>query len=188
MKDKERILSVLVCAIYRTALHGSRNEIEKWRDLQPSFFEGGKQLQKGDLVMAATTIMPNAFCVGFVENVYSEFVLIREIGSDRLCKYYNEHFYVIDKKMLGHEVLEGVQYKTYQKVLKAFSSSIYSYTYRFSNISFVDNICVVEGRQVFSNDTVFKIKFEYNSKTTIKSITKLIDTETLRLVKSKKKE
>ena len=55
--------------------------------------------------------------VGFVEKVDEEndCVVIREIGSERLCNYSNEFFTVINKEKLGYEILEGVQYKIYKK-------------------------------------------------------------------------
>lgn len=83
----------------------------------------------------------------------------------------------IDKSLLGNEILEGTQYLTYQKVLKSFSNSDKSYSYRFKSISFDNDVCTVEARKSFSNDAVFSIKFKYNSKTTIKSITALINDE-----------
>ena len=62
----------------------------------------------------------NDFLVGFIDHLENDCVVIREIGSNRLCNYYNESFSVINKEKLGYELLEGVQYKTYQKALKAF--------------------------------------------------------------------
>lgn len=87
----------------------------------------------------------------------------------------------IDKTLLGYEILEGTQYLTYQKALKAFSNSDKSYTYMFKSISFDDDICTVEARKAFSNDAVFSIKFKYNSKTTIKSILALINNKEIKV-------
>lgn len=176
MKDKERILMWLVNRLYANALY-ARENIIKWRDMQPSIISNDNPLKVGDLVTTQTTFKPNDFIVGYVEEIQTDCVVIREIGSKRLCNYYNESFMRIDKSLLGNEILEGTQYLTYQKVLKAFSNSDKSYTYRFKSISFEDDICTVEARKVFSNDAVFSIKFKYNSKTTIKSIVALINKE-----------
>lgn len=176
MTDKERILMWLVNRLYANALY-SREKLIKWRDIQPSIISNDNPLQVGDLVTTQTTIKPNDFIVGYVDEIQKDCVVIREIGSKRLCNYYNESFMRIDKTLLGNEILEGTQYLTYQKVLKAFSNSDKSYTYRFKSISFDDDICTVEARKVFSNDAVFSIQFKYNSKTPIKSITALINNE-----------
>ena len=131
-------------------------------------------LANGDLVFANTSIYPNDFMVGFVDSIKYDCVVIREIGSDKLCDYYNESFSVINKDNLGYEILEGVQYETYQKALKAFSQYA-SYSSRFKSITFDDGICKVQARTMFSDDTEFEIEFKYNSKTSIKSICKLIE-------------
>ena len=66
---------------------------------------------KGDLVFANTTLHINDFVIGIVDHIENDCVVIREIGSNRLCNYYNESFSVINKEKLGYEILEGVQYK-----------------------------------------------------------------------------
>ena len=166
----------LVNRLYANALY-NREKIIKWRDIQPSIISNNNPLKVGDLVTTQTTFKPNDFIVGYVEEIQKDCVVIREIGSKRICNYYNECFMRIDKEILGNEILEGIQYLTYQKVLKGFSNSDKSYSYRFKSISFDNDICTVEARKVFSNDAVFSIKFKYNSKTTIKSITTLINNE-----------
>ncbi len=133
----------------------------------------GIKLEKGDLVYANTSIYPNDFCVGFVDSVHSDKTVIREIGSKRLCDYYNESFTKINKEKLGYEILEGVQYQTYKKVLKAFSN-IEGRT-RFRSIEFDGNKCTVTSRNKFENEISGTVEFEYNSKTTIKHITNLLN-------------
>lgn len=176
MTDKERILLWLVNRLYANTLYASE-KIIKWREMQPSILSHDSPLQVGDLVTTQTTRKTNDFIVGYVKEIQTDCVVIREIGSKRLCNYYNESFMRIDKSLLGNEILEGTQYLTYQKALKAFSNSDYSYSYRFKSISFDNDICTVEARKVFSNDAVFSIKFKHNSKTTIKSITALINAQ-----------
>ena len=170
MTDKERILICLVNRIFQGALY-SPDSVQKWRKDQPGFLEHDKQLIPGDLVTGMSTIAPNEFLVGYVDKVLPEYVVIRELGSKRLCRYYNERFMRIDKSILGYEILDGVQYETYQKVLKAFSNSNNSYGIRFQSIEFEGKICTIGARKVFSDETVYTVQFAYNAKTSIKSIT-----------------
>lgn len=174
MSDKERILISLVNAIYSKALYipAERN---KWLDMQPGLFSDRNPLQPGDLVTTVTTIEPNEFMVGFVHEVKKDSVVIREIGSDRLCDYANELFYRIDKTVIGYDILEGAQYQTYRKVLKAFEKQDHSYTYRFKSISFDGETCTVEGRRAFSNETAFTFSFDSYSRKTIKAITGMVN-------------
>ena len=174
MSDKERILICLVNRIYGKALYGSRKE---WLDMQPGLLSGKNPLQPGDLVTAFTTISPNEWMVGFVHEVKAKagIVVIREIGSDRLCNYSNETFMRIDKNILGYEILEGVQYQIYKKVKQAFTDANYAYTFRFKDISFQGDTCRVEARRSFKNETAFQIEFCYDSETTIESIVEFLN-------------
>ena len=123
-----------------------------------------------------TTIAPNAFIVGYVQEVRDDCVVIREIGSDKTCNYYNERFLKIDKAILGYEVLEGEEYRVYKKVLTAFSESD-PYSLKFRSIRFDGKTCTITGRTMFQDDAVLEASFRYNSKTTIKSIRELIEQE-----------
>ena len=167
MTDKERILMMIITRII-PALACSFS-LEKHNEYIEFCMLDSSKLRIGDLVFAATTIMPNDFMVGFLERIESNYYVIREIGSNRLCNYSNESFTKINKEKLGYEILEGVQYKTYRKVLKAFSDYT-DYSTRFKEISFEDNMCYVKGRKMFGNETCLSISFPYNSKTTIKEI------------------
>lgn len=173
MKDKERILMVIINRII-PSLYFSTSVEDKEKICKTYVFEKN-DLKHGDLVFANTTITPNDFLVGFVEKVDEEnnCVVIREIGSKRLCNYSNELFTVINKEKLGYEILEGVQYKIYEKVMKAFGEYTSYYT-RFKSLSFDGDTCIVEARVAFKQDTIFEISFPYNSNTTIKEIGKLL--------------
>lgn len=173
MKDKERILMVIVTRIIPGLLYGC-NTYQDRENYVKSYMLESKGLEKGDLVFANTSIYPNDFMVGFVEEVKKDCTVIREIGSNKLCNYFNESFTKINKEKLGYEALEGLQYKTYQKVLKAFSK-YGGYNTRFKSIAFDKNKCVVQSRAAFSNDTDFQIEFCHDSKTTIKSIGDLLE-------------
>lgn len=170
MSDKERILMAIIKGFIPYLITSYKpNEF-----IAESKFLSNEEYQKGDLVIALTTIHINPFCVGFVEDVNKKdgYVLIREIGSNKLCKYYNESFIRLNKDKLGYEILEGTQYITYQKVLKAFGYT--GYFVRFMSISFDKNICTVRAREAFKDDEIFSISFRYNSKSSIKSIANML--------------
>lgn len=170
MTDKERILLAIVTRIIPKLMHGIHIDDEECCE---SYTFKESELCKGDLVFANTTIRINEFIVGFVERVEKDCVVIRELGGDRLCNYYNESFTKINKKKLGYEYLEGTQYKTYQKVLKAFQY-LSDWT-RFKSISFDGKICTVQAREKLENDLYFEVSFPYNSKTSIKSIVVILE-------------
>lgn len=167
MTDKERILLTIITRI----IPGLMSCISKKEEYVKTFMLNNNHLKPGDLVYANAAIYPNEFVVGFVHAVKPDCVVIREIGSKRLCKYYSEAFSIINKEKLGYEILEGTQYKLYEKAIKAFSYSLY----KFKSISFNDNVCTLQARKSFSNECLFEISFSYNSKTTIKSIVTLIE-------------
>ena len=173
MTDKERILMIIASRI----IPGLMNcyNIKKRDEYVKSYLFDKENLKHGDLVMASTTITPNDFMIGFVDrlDLENDCIVIREIGSKRLCNYFNEGFYVINKEYLGYEILEGTQYKTYQKVLKAFNKYT-DYCTRFKSISFDGNKCTVQSRAIFSDDIENEWTFEYNSKTSIKTIGAII--------------
>lgn len=172
MTDKERILTCIITRIIPGLLYSSMSEHDKY---VKSYMFKKQDLQKGDLVFGNTTRVPNDFLVGFIDHIDTEkdCVVIREIGSQRLCNYYNESFTVINKDYLGYEILEGTKYKIYQKTIKAFNEFT-KYNTRFKDISFEGNICTVQARESFKDDVLFEISFSYNSKTTIKSIGELL--------------
>ena len=172
MTDKERILMTIITRVI-PGLTYCCHSFEDREKYVKSYMLSSEGLQKGDLVYANSSIYPNDFVVGFVNEIKPDCVIIREIGSDRLCNYYNESFTVINKDNLGYEILEGVQYELYQKTLKAFSKYA-RYSVKFKSISFDGNICKVQARKMFSNDTEFELEFTYNSKTTISKIGSLI--------------
>jgi len=174
MTDKERILMVIITRIIPGLLYNCQSYQDREKYVK-SYMLDKNGLEKGDLVYANTSIYPNDFIVGFIEELKDDYIVIREIGSKKLCNYYNESFTKINKDKLGYEILEGLQYEIYQKVLKAFDKYT-SYGTRFKNISFNnDNKCTVQAREMFSNDIKFEIEFTYNNKTTIKSIGKLLE-------------
>lgn len=184
MTDKERILSAIITRIIPGLLYDSATEKSKY---VKCYMLNCSDLRKGDLVFANTSIEINDFIVGFVDHIEDDCVVIREIGSNRLCNYYNESFSVINKEKLGYEILEGIQYEIYQKVRKAFVKYTL-YCTRFKSISFKGNTCIVQARKVFENDLLFEVSFSFNSKTTIHSIGKLLIENEQQCVQALKRE
>lgn len=173
MTDKERILMTIITRIIPGLMYYGYS-YEKREEYVKSYMLDTTGLQCGDLVFANTTIYPNDFVVGFIHEIKPDCVTIREIGSDRICNYYNEAFTKINKDKLGYEALEGIQYEVYQKIITAFRKYA-TYNSRLKKVSFDGDICTVAGRKKFSDETMFEISFKYNKKTTIKSIGKLIN-------------
>lgn len=170
MTDKERILSAIITRVIPGMMYTLSGEEESYVKncmLQPS------ELNKGDLVFANTSIYPNDFSVGFVHEIKKDCVVIRKIGSDKLCNYYNEGFTKINKEKLGYEILEGLQYKIYRKVCKAFEYT--DYCTRFKSLSFDGNKCTVQARTMFKDDLLFEVSFEYGKKTTVAQIGKILE-------------
>lgn len=170
MNDKERILSAIITRTIPGLLYGFGEDKEYY--VEPCMVQPGK-LNKGDLVFANTSIYPNDFSVGFVHEVKKDCVVIRKIGTQKLCNYYNEGFTKINKDRLGYEILEGLQYKTYRKVLKAFEYT--GYCTRFKSISFSGNKCTVQARTVFKNDLLFEVTFDFDKNTKVKEIGKILE-------------
>lgn len=171
MTDKERILSAVIANVIPRLIYGSFNRERE--DYVEDCMLNPSKLNKGDLVFARTSIYPNDFSVGFVHEIKEDCVVIRKIGSDKLCNYYNEGFAKINKERLGYEILEGLQYKTYKKVLKAFEYT--NYCTRFKGISFDENKCTVQARTMFKNDLLFEVTFEFDKKTAVMEIGKILE-------------
>lgn len=170
MTDKERILSAVISWLMPRLLYSGVKDRENCFEnclLEPS------KLNKGDLVAAATAMVPNDYSVGFVHEIKDDCVVIRRIGSKKLCGYYNEGFYRINKEYLGYEALEGAQYRTYRKVLKAFDTYT-GYTTRFKSISFEGDKCTVRAEKIPENSLYFEAAFEFGPKITVSEIGKIL--------------
>ncbi|WP_024346570.1 hypothetical protein [Lacrimispora indolis] len=172
MTDKERILLVIISRV----IPGLMMKISDKDEYVKGYMLGRGELKPGDLVLANTTIYPNEFMVSYVDHFDEEkdCVVVREIGSDKLCNYFNESFTIINKERLGYEILEGKQYKTYQRVLKAFGDYTEYYT-RFKSIEFEGDNCTVKARKAFENDEILSITFDHLKVKTIKGIGALLE-------------
>lgn len=170
MNDKERILYTLVQRIYMKALYGDPGEVRKWRDAQPGMLTGLNPLQKGDLVIAATSLEASPFMVGYYEG-QSETggALIREIGSDRLCDYANEWFYRIEKSILGPEILDGERYALYKKVENA-AQDINGDTYYVTAFELDDYSCKISLRKCWRKNEIRNIRLPIEKTSSIEDI------------------
>ena len=135
-----------------------------------------EDIEIGDLIMCSSSGIHN-WTIGFlIKKGYGFDVpwVIKEIDGSRLCNISNDSFYKIPKEWIPDEYLITTEeYKIYEKCIKAINKCDYSTLYK--GIKFEEKTCILECRQKWSSDTWKQIKFEYNSKTTIKSIVKLIE-------------
>lgn len=158
MTDKERILSYLL----RTMFYENKAPVKKNEYRMYST----DNVEVGDIVVSRTSF-PNDFSIGYAEEINGNYVLVRKIGSQRKCKYYNEEFYSFDMKKLSKiQLLEGVEYKTFIKVEKALKGC----KLRFKDINFKNGICYVDLRKIFEDEVYASFEFKYTNKTTIKEI------------------
>ena len=177
MNDRERILMTILRKLRFTqilCLHGWNEE--KFKDGEDEYVHFGgyddRPIKKGDLVIADTSRISD-WTIGWVEDVYSDsHMLIREIGTNRLCNYSNEGFHRI---VIDHSLIrEGEKYKFQCKVLKAFKRGS-AYKYRYGGIEFLDDNTVrVFIREAFGGITYKSIPFsfdmQWSKRTTIKEI------------------
>ena len=184
MNDRERILMTILRKMKFTqmlCLHGWKEEQFKntlrfeHGDNDEYVHFGGyddRRIRKGDLVLADSARISD-WTVGWVEEVYSdEHMLIREIGTKRLCNYSNEGFtrIVIDHSLIR----EGAEYKLQQKILKAFYRGN-KYNYRYGGIEFLEGRTVrIFIREAFGGiiheSVPFSFDMHWTKKTTIKEI------------------
>ena len=182
MNDKERILMTIIDRLYSTqvlALNGIRESMFVDEIMGHDYVHFGayddRKVKPGDLVLAQTGRVDD-FKIGWVEStVTHDTCIIREIGSDRLCRYSNESFI----RIVGlHDelLLEGDQYQFKLKVLKAFSRGEHSYIYRYGGIEFPEPrkarfwIRCIFGGVPPGSKKPFPVEMKWNKRTTIKSI------------------
>lgn len=128
--DKERILSLIIAHLSSTMVLCRANV---WGEAAFKGHSGGHvhvhfapwiKAEKGMLVMCVTTGMSNGlrahdWAISWVHEVFSEsHMMLREIGSDRLCDMDNERFYPL-VGLDPYEVLEGERYRFLTKVQQA---------------------------------------------------------------------
>lgn len=134
-----------------------------------------KELRVDDLVLCATSGMgnPHEFTVGFIHEIvgFGDCV-IREIGTDRLCRISNEQFIPI-KGLKDYQLWEKDKYEFSVKVHKAFAKGDEDW-YRYGGLDFEDDEAIIWIREKFGGLTKpskpFAAKMKWNKKTTIKAI------------------
>lgn len=186
LTDRERILTnILLSLVHTQYLCLRATQEEKFKEVLKEYglreyvhFGGfdDRPLCAGDLVIEQTG-KPSEWTVAWVEKVYSpDNVLVREIGSNRLCNYENGRFIRI-AGMRTEKVVDGGQYKFYEKLDRALEIAD-DFHHRLVSVEFPDKrTCRVSmmnryGR-LSSHQYAFDINF--NSKTTIKQIVKLLE-------------
>ena len=84
MTDKERILSLIITKIIPHLMYASTpQEIHSYACPKNHTSE----FKVGDLVFARISIIPNEFSVGFVYEIHSDYLTLREIGTNNICNY-----------------------------------------------------------------------------------------------------
>jgi len=183
MNDRERILMSILQRLQFTqglCLHGDyKKQFEKDGNTEYVHFGtfDDRPLQIGDLVMGQTGPIDD-FKIGWVHKIISfDNLIIREIGSDRLCNYSNESW----KRIVGMDkslLLEGDKYNFNIKVQKAFHRGN-EFSYRFGGVDFEEDTAKIWIREAFggmiNGGTVpFSFVIPWNKKTTIKKILELM--------------
>jgi hypothetical protein len=180
LQDKCRILATCVGDLVGNMLAAScRDRNANMYGARPNF---DKKPVVGDLVLCATSgrIQYHDWVIGWVKEIHeSHEFLIREIGSNRLCRISNERFYVIEG-LSELKKLEGDQYRFYIKVVTAMSK--YGDGWRlFSNIKFHEDQVTVSLREKLNGlqrDKVqvpFEITFKWHPKMTYKKIALILE-------------
>ena len=194
MTDKERILMNLVgdlisAQIMRFITDG-QNERHGPLDYDLKIKSGLRKdhIKKGDLVYCTTSGRFNAhpWVVAWVEEVTNPNggeLLLREIGSNRLCKMGNEGFYVLDFSARPVQYyLEGERHKLYHKIRKAFERHG-DYSHVFGGMAFDDenSIVTVTVRQRHGFDTVpydIQLKLpKWGKRVSIKKLAEMMEAE-----------
>jgi len=175
MNDKERILTTIIRGLYFTfGLDSVNRDLTGYVSFEHNGFNGMPKV--GDLVMCKTSGIHD-FTVGFVEEVIDTAwhgCVIREIGTNRVCKIGNESFATI-KGLSSMELLEDKEYRFYFKVLKAFRR-LDDFVHKFGYIEFPGkNIVKIWVRERYGGMLTipsgpYKIEFKYTMKMSIKKI------------------
>jgi len=161
MTDKERILTVIIKSLQSNSYPLSSCRYPD-KPEYGAYFDIEEDPQVGDLVLCSSSNAwrTHEWSIGwYTKRVAVDEAIIREIGSQNLCRCYNESFAPIRgiKKEL---LLEGYQFKFREKVLKVFAK-IDCYQHRYAGISFPEEwVAEIGYRQVFTSiDQVKPVRF-----------------------------
>lgn len=116
MDDKTRILTLLVRELASTSVLATIPDVGWSKPVRVALL---RKPQKGDLVVCATSPLSH-WTVAVVHEARSDQeCVLREIGSERLCRMGNERFYVL-ANVAPADLFEGKQQEFHLKVRKAF--------------------------------------------------------------------
>lgn len=171
MTDKERILTLITTTTaYATTDHRLLSETSvKWEYVNKDTI-----LKKDDIVCGITNSNHN-YGVAFFQEKIENGLVVKEIGSEKLCNYTNEMFLVL-RNFPDMDKLCGIKYKTMLKVKK----SLFDIDqYKFNSVDFQPNKLIITLRKKWTSD---KYIFDYDyschiSKITIKSLKFKIEEE-----------
>jgi hypothetical protein len=177
LTDRERILLSVIRGLYGTQLYLTLRATRSGESTETLFasdfsrrthFATYRTPQKGDLVLCQS--MPlNEWVVGFCEeNRGNGEMMVREIGSDRLCHVGNESFVPITG-LNDYELLEGDQFKFQQKVIKTFWK-YEEYSYMYAGVDFLNETdAIIWVRKKWSDDR-FSIPVNWTTKISMKKL------------------
>lgn len=142
LTDRERILTTLVSALATTSLLRPQAfgqwSSEPFKDQYGDYvhFAPWRKPVAGDLVRAKTGGTSRWSLSFYVEPLGDGLggALVREIGSERTCRYSNEEFEPV-VGLSPTQLLEGDRYQVYLKVIKAFNK-LHHFIHRFGGVSF----------------------------------------------------
>ncbi len=170
MDDRTRILMEIVRQAYSNHITVMCPRNESLLSRMKLKFDDGEP-KKGDLVLAVTSITPNPWFIGFLEEAKGNGNwIIRDIATNQLCNYSNESFVKISG-LHKTQLWCGHERELYRKVRKAIGKLDYSTRYKDLDINGKE--ATVRLRDIFKNESKYIITFHWNTKTTIKSLVRL---------------
>lgn len=146
MTDKERILTYIINRCSALIMFNGISLLDDDKKVKFEYINSDcSNLKIGDLV-ECTNFITTAYDIGFVHEIKTPYELvIREIGTKRLCNYSNQQFKII--RNIPKEVLhEGINYEFYRKCQKCFRKGEI-YWYAFEDFEITDKEIIIEFRQ-----------------------------------------
>jgi hypothetical protein len=199
MDDRERILTTLVTHLTMTInrLRLARRPEDWPNDLLASVVnvnDDYSNVEAGDIVLAHTSFArgPHQWCVSrYVEPLGKGMMsgaLVQDLADpDKLCHFSNESFLKIEVDTSRHYYLTGQQYKFYEKARKSFYFYDEHWGHRFGGVDFdkadpkLATIYIrpafgglPKGEQRLMMPVCWPVAIRFNSRTTIRAITKTL--------------
>lgn len=139
MNDKERILSTI---IHRLSFNWAWSGHVEKDSCRIERLDAKAVVEPGSLIISNGTGLHPQTIGYFIGWLGSAEYLVREIGSSKCVRHYNDSFSVIcniDRNLL----LEGKQYKVYRNMLLALEKVGQGFWYRYSKSHFAENNLIV---------------------------------------------